>query len=436
MRLWPFSRKPDTEQRDVQYSPNFSVYLAAQSRPALGGSGVNVTPDTALRMMAVRACVRVISEDVASLPLQLNRRLSRGKERATAHPLYPLLHDAPNPEMSAFQFREMLQAHVLLRGNGFAEIVPGPTGYPAALWPIPPQRVRVYRSKEGSRELFYEISPPGGEKVRLPAERVLHMRGLSLDGVMGLSPIDDARETIGLGMAAETFAGGFFSNGARPSVVFRHPLALSPEAHKNLLARLEEDQTGLNNAQRISLLEEGMDVKQLTVSPENAQFIEQRKFSVEEIARLYRVHPHKIGVMEGTQTYASVEQANIDHVVSTIRPWCVRWEQEMNRSLIPPEERGEFFTEFVTAGLLRGDHAGRANFYRTLWNLGALSQNDIRELENQNPIEGGDTYYVPLNVMPAGSTPLEQAQRVRMLTLLASQDGAETRQQEADHAFA
>jgi HK97 family phage portal protein len=397
MRLWPFGQK--VEKRDVQFSPAFSVMLANMSRGNIAAAGLNVTPDSALRMMAVWACVRVISEDVASLPLPLYRRLSRGKERATSHPLYSVLHDAPNPEMTSMAFRETMTSHVLLYGTAYANIV-SIAGRVAQLWPIHPSRVSLRRNPR-TDELEYYVQPVVGEEARIPLNRMFRLPGLSMNGIVGLSPIAIARESIGLGLASEQFAAGFFANGARPSIVLEHPGSLSEEAHSRVRADFEGTHVGLSNAQRVALLEEGMKLHEYSLPQKDAQFLEQRKFSVEEVARLYRVHPHKIGVMEGTQTYASVEQANIDHVVSTIRPWAVRWEQAIQQQLVPAEERAEFFAEFLIDGLLRGDATARGNFYRTLWNIGALSANDIRELENLNPVEGGDQYFVPLNTVPA-----------------------------------
>lgn len=397
MRLWPFGRK--VEAREVQFSPALSVMLAGRGN--IAAAGLNVTPDSALRMMAVWACVRVISEDIASLPLRLYRRLERGKERATKHPLYSVLHDAPNPEMTSFQFRETMTSHALLYGTAYANIGVE-RGWPSQLWPIHPSRVSMKRNTR-TNELEYMIQPVSGVEVQIPLNRMFRLPGLSMNGIVGLSPIAMARESIGLGLASEQFAAGFFANGARPSVVLQHPGALSEEAHQRLRADFEGTHVGLDNAQRVALLEEGMTLKEYSLPQKDAQFLEQRKFSVEEIARLYRVHPHKIGVMEGTQTYASVEQANIDHVVSTIRPWAVRWEQAIQQQLVPDEERDKFFAEFLLDGLLRGDATARGNFYRTLWAIGALSANDIRELENLNPVEGGDQYFVPLNTAPAES---------------------------------
>jgi HK97 family phage portal protein len=272
-------------------------------------------------------------------------------------------------------------------------------GRPAQMWPMHPSRVSARRPNEQG-EIEYYVTPPAGPAVHIPASRMFHLRGLSSNGVWGLSPVQDARDTIGLGMAGEAFASGFFVNGARPSMVLQHPGTLSEDAYERLKQSIDERHTGLTNAQRTSILEEGMTAHTLSVSPEDAQFIEQRKFAVEEIARMYRVHPHKIGVMEGTQTYASVEQANIDHVVSTVRPWAVRWEQQISASLIPADD-DEFYAELLVDGLLRGDTMTRFQAYQGRRHLlapvehgagrhaGATAAESHRPGADQRPQQGG-----------------------------------------------
>ncbi len=394
MKLWPFGKKMVEER---QY--NYSVLLQHLYRANIAQAGVPVNEDTALRLMAVWACVRVITEDISSLPLAVYRRIEDGKEIAPEHPLYSILHDAPNPEMSAMVFRETMTAHLLTYGNAFAQIEDDGMGRVRHLWPLHPSSVSLRRNT-ASNELEYYVQPSYGETKRIQTNRMFHIWGLSANGIQGLSPIGYARETIGMGLAAEQFGAGFFAHGLRPSAYFMHPGQLSEAAHQRLRADLEGSLAGVSNAQRTAILEEGMSVKESMVSPEDAQFLESRGFTVLEIARLYRVQPHKIAVTQGSMSYSSVEQANIDHVVSTVRPWAVRWEQAIQQQLMPPEERAQFFVEHKLDGLLRGDAASRANFYRTLWSLGALSPNDIRRLENMNPITDGDSYYVPLNTAP------------------------------------
>lgn len=400
-------REQPEEKRDIQFQPGFSVLLAAMGQQA--SSGVHVNPDTALRFMAVYACIRVIAEDVASLPLHLYRRLNpRGKERATNHPLYEVLHTRFNEEQTSFQGRETMQTHTLLWGNSYAL----PTmfnGRVMELWPIMPSRVSIRRN-ERTQRLEYLITPPGTNerKVLSPigttgdgTKEIFHLPGLSLNGVEGISPIRVGRDAIGLGLASQTFASGFFEHGARPSAVLEYPGQLSKPAHDRLQASFEETYGGLANSQRVALLEEGLKLNTSYQMPlEDAQFIENRKMSIEEIARLFRVQPHKIGHHEHS-TFSNIEHLGIDHVVSTIRPWLVRWEQAIGTKIIPPEEQSKFFAEFLVDGLLRGDSEGRSKLYQALWNMGAMSPNDIREKEGMNPIEGGDTYYVPLNFVDA-----------------------------------
>jgi len=385
MRLWPFGK---TEKRDVQFSPALALMMA--SRSAIAAAGINVNQESALRFMAVYACVRVIAEDIASLPLNVYRRLEpRGKEKAPMHPLYEVLHDQPNPEQTSFQFRETMMSHLLLWGNAFAEIQMGGNGRVQALWPLTPSRVNIRRNR-ATQELQYLVTPPGGVERWFTNKQIFHIPGLSLNGVTGLSPIGVAREAIGLGLASQEFAARFFSNGARPSMVLEHPGKLSQEAHERMRIDFEGLHTGLDNAQRVAILEEGMKANGLFINPSDAQFVEQRKLSIEEIARFYRVQPFKIGE-HGRSTFNNIEHLGIDHVVSTIRPWLVRWEQALRR-LMPEEERGEFFTEFVVDGLLRGDTEKRWGAYKIGIETGVLSPNDVRELENMPLREGGDDY--------------------------------------------
>jgi HK97 family phage portal protein len=396
-RLWPFGKQ---EKRG--FSPGLSVMLANAGVGQLSGSGVAVNQDSALRFMAVYACVRVIAEDIASLPLPVYRRLTRGKERAPTHPLYPVLHDQANPEQTSFAFRETMMSHVLLWGNAYAEkeMV---NGRVAALWPLSPYRVSVQRNTR-TNQLEYIVSPPGTDERRvLGTRQIFHLPGLSLNGVTGLSPIGYAREAIGLGLAAQEFASGFFARGARPSLVLEHPGTLSEAAHQRMRADFEAMHTGLSNAQRVAILEEGTKASTTFINPEDAQFVEQRQFSVAEICRLYRMQPHKIADLSRA-TFTNIEQQNIEHVIDTVRPWAVRWEQAISKDLIPVEERDRFLAEFLLVGLLRGDSAARAAFYEIMVQIGAMSPNDVREAENLNPRAGGDVYVTPQAGSSTGSS--------------------------------
>jgi HK97 family phage portal protein len=371
-----------------------------------GATGVTVTPATSLQCTAVFACVRVVSEGVASLPLKVYRRLEGGgKAPATEHPLYPILHDSPNPEQTSFEFREMLQAHLELRGNAYAEIVRGRGNQILELWPLHPDGIRIERRPSG---LVYFVKVPGQlakqqgrEEVPLAADRVLHLRGLSSDGVMGLSPIQVASEAIGLAIAVEEYGARFFGNGAQPGGVIEMPGTLGDEATKKFKASWAEAHQGLTTAHRVAILEGGMTWKQIGLQNEHAQFLETRKYQVAEIARIFRVQLHKIMDLEHA-TFSNIEHQAIEHVVDTIRPRCVRNEQAMNLKLLAPNERGQYFVEHLLDALLRGDTATRTQALQLQFINGALTLDEWREIENRNPLPDGlgRTHFVPLNLVP------------------------------------
>lgn len=375
------------------------------SRPAswlvdlFGGetsAGVNVTPRTSLQVSAVYACVRVIAEGVASLPLVLYERLApRGKRRATEEPTYDLLRLAPNAEMTSFSFFELLTAHVNLWGNGYARIVRTRGGRVSSLLPLEPWTVAP-RRRDGTLE--YVVQTSAGPEV-FDDQEVLHVRGLGIDGLVGLSPVGLARRGIGVSVAAEEFGARFFGSGARPGGLLEHPGVLGDEARKNLRESWEALHAGPEGAHRLAILEEGMTYHALGIPPDDAQFLETRKFQVAEIARLFRVPPHLIGDLEKA-TFSNIEQQSIDFVTHTLRPWLVRWEQEIHRKLVPVARRATLFPEFLVDALLRGDTAARYAAYSKGRQWGWLSADDVREFENQNPLpEGrGEIYLTPLNM--------------------------------------
>ncbi len=390
-------------------------------------SGITVNPEQAMRVSAVFACIRVLAETIGSLPLVVYRRLTpRGKERAQDHYLYEILHDQPNPEMTSFDFREALMGHVLGWGNGMAEIEVDGAGRVKALWPLRPDQTQL-RRVDG--QLFYFVQDPvhpqddAGNRAyvgRLPAERVFHLHGLGFNGLLGYSVIRYAREAIGLAMAAEEFGARFFANDATPGVVIKHPQHLSKEALDHLTGSWEELHSALENKHRMAILEEGMSIERIGVPPEEGQWLEIRRFQVAEIARLYRVPLALLEEHEKAATYASVEQFMQSFEKHSIRPWLVRWEQAIRRSLLLPRERATIFSEFLIEGLLRGDTAARYQAYAVGRQWGWLSANDIRDLENQNPIEGGDAYYIPLNMIPASQA--AEGLQERALAIAAKAD--------------
>ena len=360
-------------------------------------AGVEVTPDTSLSYSAVFACVRVIAEDVSSLSLMLYRRLARGKERAVEHPLYRLLHDMPNPEMTSQELRETLTGHVALWGNGYAEIERDRGGRVMGLWPLRPDRMRVRRERG---RLVYEYRV-GGETVTLDGARVMHLRGLGGNGIVGYSPIALQRNAVGLGLATEEFGARFFANGARPGLVLSHPGQLPPAAQENLRQSWSQQHEGLSRAHRIAVLEEGMTITQIGIPPEDAQFLETRRFQALEIARIFRVPPHMIGDLERA-TFSNIEHQAIQYVDGTLLPWLRRWEMRIGADLLSEAEKKTLFAEHLVDGKLRGDTVTRYQAYMTGRQGGWLSVNDIRERENMNPVVGGDEYLQPLNMVAAG----------------------------------
>lgn len=398
-RLEQRSGSPENPSTSLS-NPASWLYDAFGASPNV--SGVAINEKTALSVGAVLSCVRIISEAVASLPLITYRRLAKGKERATDHAVYSLLHDRPNPEMSAMTFRETLQAHVLTWGNAYAEIETNKAGTVIGLWPLLPDRTQARRV--GGHRL-YDTTLPDGSVVTLPAERVFHMPGLSFDGLKGYSVIGLAKQSIGLTSAVEQFGAAFFGRGSTVAGVLEHPGKLGAPAQANLRESWNAMQSGLSGAHRIAILEEGMQWKALGIPPNHAQFLETRKFQVLDIARLFRVPPHMLADLESGASYASVEQMGIDFVAYTLRPWLVRWEQAANYDLFGSRERADVYVEHLVAGLLRGDIASRYAAYAVGRQWGWLSADDVREIESMNPLPDGqgEKYLVPLNMVPADS---------------------------------
>jgi HK97 family phage portal protein len=354
-------------------------------------SGETVNTRTALSLSAYYACLRVISEDVGKLPLVTYRRTGpRGKDKALDHPAYDLLHVSPNPRMSALALREVVTAWALGWGNGYAEIQRDGAGRPVALWPHHPSRVAT---KKYGDSLLYTIRLDDGAVKVMDAENMIHIHGVGDDGVTGYSIAALAAESIGVGLAAQTFGAAFFGNGTALSGVLIHPETLSDKALKHLRESWSAQHTGPRNAYKPAILEEGMKYERMGIPPNEAQFVESRQFSVEEICRWFRVPPHKIQHLLRS-TFSNIEQQNVEYVTDCLLSWLVRWEQEINRKIFLGEK--DVFAEHVVNGLLRGDQTARSAFYREQFNIGALSQNDIRELENHNPIgPDGDVYYIP-----------------------------------------
>lgn len=364
-------------------------------------SGKNVNERTAMQTTAVYSCVRVLSEAVAGLPLHVYRYgANGGKEKALDHPLYLLLHDEPNPEMSSFNFRETLMGHLLLYGNAYAQIIRNGRGEVVGLYPLMPSKMTVDRDSRGRLYYLYtrgsDDSPVGAEngQVYLPPEQVLHIPGLGYDGIVGYSPLAMAKNAVGMAIACEEYGAKFFANDAAPGGVLEHPGVLkNPDKVRDSWNKLFR---GSGNAHQIAVLEEGLKYQPIGISPEQAQFLETRKFQIDEIARIFRVPPHMVGDLEKS-SFSNIEQQSLEFVKYTLEPWLMRWEQGMARRLFSEREKREYFIRFNVEGLLRGDYESRMNGYAVARQNGWMSANDIRELENLDRIPadaGGDLYLV------------------------------------------
>ena len=361
---------------------------------AASKTGIAVTEDSAMRLSAVFGAVRVISETIASLPWEVKQDAGDSTRSASAHPINKLIHH-PNGMMTDFNFREVCQAHLCLHGNAFIAIRRNEAGQPVKLIPVHPDRVEVKVYKD---EKFYTIDQG---KETFDDTEMIHILGLSFDGIIGKSVIEAARESIGLGLAADQFGGSFFGNGANVSAVLTHPGKLSDEAYKRLMASWARRYSGLDNAHKTAILEEGMNLQKVSISPQESQFLETRKFGVEDIARFFRIPLAYLGSLENSSTRANIEEQGIQFQRNTILPWVKRWEAEFNRKLFPGQE--DYFIRMNMDGLLRGDISSRYSSYATARQWGWLSVNDIRKHESLDPIDGGNVYLQPLNMVEAGT---------------------------------
>lgn len=371
------------------FSSTYSFFFGSTT------SGKTVNERTALQTTSVYACVRILSETLASLPLHMYRHTDSGKEKAVSNPLYRLLHDEPNPEMTSFVFRETLMSHLLLWGNAYAQIIRDGRGKVVALYPLLPDKMEVDRADNG--ELFYEYQSDKG-KVILRKEEVLHILGLGFDGIKGQSPIAMAKNAIGMAIATEEYGAKFFANGANPGGVLEHPgVVKDPKRVRDSWNAVYQ---GSSNAHRVAVLEEGMKFTPIGIPPEQAQFIATRKFQLNEIARIFRIPPHMIGDLEKS-SFSNIEQQSLEFVKYSLEPWVVRWEMALQKALLNQSEKEEYFIKFNVDGLLRGDYQSRMGGYAVGRQNGWLSANDIRELEDLNRIPeelGGDLYLINGNM--------------------------------------
>ena len=391
--------KPRDRPQNKTVGSSFTFFMGGSS------SGKSVTERSAMQMTAVYSCVRILAEAVAGLPLHFYKQTEEGKTKAIDHNLYRLLHDEPNPEMSSFVFRETLMTHLLLWGNAYAQIIRNGKGEIVALYPLMPNKMKVDRDTEGQIYYTYtrsndEAPTMEGTTVYLQKENVLHIPGLGFDGLVGYSPIAMAKNAIGLAIATEEYGAKFFANGAAPSGVLEHPGTIKDPAR--VREAWQSQFGGSGNSGKVAVLEEGMKYTPISISPDQAQFLETRKFQINEIARIFRVPPHMVGDLEKS-SFSNIEQQSLEFVKYTLDPWIVRWEQSLARSLLSDDEKKSYYFKFNLEGLLRGDYVSRTSGYATARQNGWMSANDIRELENMDriPVEqGGDLYLINGNMLP------------------------------------
>lgn len=370
-------------------------------------SGIVVNARTAMQLSAVYACIRVLSESVAQLPLQLYTTENGKRKKATDHPLYSLLYAEPNPEMSSFNWREAMMANLLVFGNGYSQKIRNGKGELIALYPLMADKMAVSRDEHGRiyYEYTYSEKEYSGDKkkdeiIRLSPSDVFHVPGLGFDGLVGYSPLAIAKQAIGTGLACEKYGAKFFDNSAVPAGVIEHPNVLNSDTAERLRESWTSIYGGANKAGKVAVLEQGMTYKPISITPEQVQFLQTRKFQTSEIARIFRVPGHMIGDLDRA-TYSNIEQQSIEFVKYTLDPWLVRWEQAIHRQLLTPEEKQNCYVKFNVDGLLRGDYQSRMNGYAVGRQNGWLSTNDIRELENMELVseeDGGNLYLINGNM--------------------------------------
>ena len=365
-------------------------------------SGERVDEKSAMQIATVYACVRLLAETVAGLPLHLYRFTDaeeKGKEKAKDHPLYKILYRQPNPEMTSFSYREVMMTHLLLYGNCFAQVVRDGRNQILSIYPLLPENVEVDRDEKG--DIFYIYHAYTDEKpgennrdIYFRRDEIFHIPGLGFNGLVGFSPIAMMKNALGTTLAVERYGSSFFRNGAQPSGVLEHPGVLKDPS------KIRENWSavygGPNNAHKVAVLEEGMSYKAISLPPEDSQFLSTRQFGVNEICRIFRVPPHMVQDLEHA-TFSNIEHQSIDFVVHTLTPWLVRFEQAIVKDLLLEDEKDEYFPKFNVDGLLRGDYESRMQGYATGISNGFMSPNDVRVLEQWDPIpaeKGGDDYYL------------------------------------------
>ena len=366
-------------------------------------AGESVTVEGALSVAAVLAAFTILMEDTASLPLITYRRLKRGKERAYDSPYYVLFHDQPNPEHTSMVYREFIMGHLLGWGNHYSQKIWDNRGVLRELWPLRPDRMKVFRENGERKYLYTQIN---GTTRAFRQEEIWHIPAFGFDGLIGYSRITLARHAIGLSMATEKFGSKFFSNGANPGIAVKHPGTLTDDAYKHLRESWEEQHKGVDNAHKLAILEEGMSIEKIGIPPDDVQFIETRRFQLGEIGRMFRVPPHMIGDVERTTSWGTgIEQQELGYLSHTLRPWLKRIEQQAHKDLLLEAEKRDMLIEHLVEDFLRTDIGARMTAYVSAITNGIYTRNEVREMENKNPIDGLDRMLMPLNMTTVDAEP-------------------------------
>lgn len=364
-------------------------------------AGVRVSMESALSVTTLYSCALVLGQDLGKTPLLMYRRKKRGKERATEHPMYRLVHQRPNRWQTPFQWRQMMEWHLVLRHNAYARILYDAKAMPAELVPMHPDRVKVERwiGADGVENFRYRHTRQGGREETLTRYEVLHLRGLTSDGIEGFSPLEVQRDSIGEAIAAQRYSSRRMANDARPGGAIEWTGHFPDDDERDKFRKSwERAQVGVNSG-RTAVLERGMTWKEIGVKNTDLQFIELRDWKAHEIAAMYRMPPHKVGLLKNA-TFSNIEHQGIEYATDTLTPHFVNWEEELSVQLLTEDEQQEYFFEFLDVALLRGDSKARGEYYAKRFGVGSMSPNDIREAENEEPVPGGDRYFVPVNMVP------------------------------------
>jgi HK97 family phage portal protein len=373
----------------VNPAPWFMNTFGTQS-----ASGETVTVESALQVPTVYACVNILANSVAKLPFQTFKKTNKGRERDSGHAVSKVLDDRPNPFQSPFKFKHLIETHRNTWGNAYVNIAWGTDGRPKALWLLNPSKTTPLIDTNG--ELWYVTTLPDGIQTKISHSDIVHLSALSTDGLKGKAPIEMARESIGSSQASQKFKGKFFANGTAAAGILKVPGQLNKDAKEKVRDEWETMYTGINNAQRVAILDAGLEFQSIGMPLKDAQFIEGMKFDKAEIATIFNIPLHMVNELDRS-THSNIEQQSLDFIQNTLSPILIQYEQEFAYKLFSFPEQKRYYLKYNLTSLLRGDSQARAEFYKKMIEMGAYSINEVRALEEQDTIDNGDSHYISLN---------------------------------------